>query len=459
MKKKTKLVALLMAMVLVMGPATACGSDDSSSSDGNTTNEGNTTADQTTEEGGATAENPIDVELTVWTPQEDQADYSNVDEKYGDRLIKYMCNQFNEEHPEWNITFKYAVCPESDAYKELSKDAAAGADVFMYAGDQAISLVNNGIALPLLGLDDVKANNGEKAMNAVTMKDPKTGDVGTYGVPFTPNTWFMYYDSSKYSEEEVKSLDTMMAKDIKGCDYNFSMDLDNGWYNAGFFYSNGCTVFGADGTNEEVCDFNSDKGLAAATAMLELAQNKKFLCDDDAKAALSHMKKGNCAALTSGTWDAGNVKKVLKKNYAAAKLPTVTIGGQEVQLNSIGDYKYVGVNATTPTNTEHPEVAQALAIYLGGEQCQLDHFLARGVSPTWASLAENPDVAADVATTALAEQNQYTAITPTSEKFQNNFWPAMEALGKGMINGETNADNLQAKLDGTVENIVTELAK
>ena len=447
MKKRTKLVALLMAMVLVMGSMTACGSKEEADTSGttDTSDTSNTTSDDTT------SADPIDVQLTVWAPQEDQKDYSDKDSKYGSSLIEYMCNAFNDAHPEWNIEFKYAVCPESDAYKELSKDAAAGADVFMYAGDQVASLVNNGIALPLLGLDEVVANNTEIAMQSVTMKD------SVYGIPFTPNTWFMYYDKSKYSEEEVKSLDTMMAKDIEGCKYNFAIDADNGWYNGGFFYAAGCTVFQDEDGKENLdkCTFNDENGFAAGKAMLDLINNKKFLCDDDSQDALSNMKKGNCAAFCGGTWNAADVKKALGDNYAATKLPEITIGGKSVQLNSIGDYKYIGVNS----NTQYPEVAQALAIWLGSEQCQLDHFIARGVSPTWTGLADNPDVAADVATMALQAQTPYAIVTPSDEKFGTNYWTAMEALGKGMVTKEITEKNLQEQLDKTVENIVTELDK
>lgn len=436
-----------MAMVLVMGSMTACGSKEEADTSGttDTSDTSNTTSDDTT------SADPIDVQLTVWAPQEDQKDYSDKDSKYGSSLIEYMCNAFNDAHPEWNIEFKYAVCPESDAYKELSKDAAAGADVFMYAGDQVASLVNNGIALPLLGLDEVVANNTEIAMQSVTMKD------SVYGIPFTPNTWFMYYDKSKYSEEEVKSLDTMMAKDIEGCKYNFAIDADNGWYNGGFFYAAGCTVFQDEDGKENLdkCTFNDENGFAAGKAMLDLINNKKFLCDDDSQVALSNMKKGNCAAFCGGTWNAADVKKALGDNYAATKLPEITIGGKSVQLNSIGDYKYIGVNS----NTQYPEVAQALAIWLGSEQCQLDHFIARGVSPTWTGLADNPDVAADVATMALQAQSAYAIVTPSDEKFGTNYWTAMEALGKGMVTKEITEKNLQEQLDKTVENIVTELDK
>lgn len=428
-----------MAMVLVMGSMTACGSKDETANTNNSSTGGDT----------ATKTETKDITLTVWSPQDDQADFSKVDAKYGDNLLAYMCEAFNEAHPEWNITFKYAVCSEGDAYTELSKDAAAGADVFMYAGDQATSLIKNGIAQPLLGLDDVKANNGERAIQAVT------NGSDTYGVPFTPNTWFLYYDKSKLSEEDVQSLDTIMSKDIAGTPYNFTMDLDNGWYNGAFFYSAGCTTTFDDDKDVAECDFNSANGLAAANIMLGLAKNKKFLCDDDTHVGLASLKKGKVAAYCSGTWDAEPVKKALGDNYAATKLPTINVNGEEKQMNSIGDYKYLGVNA----NSENVDAAQALAIWLGSEECQLDRFIARGVSPTWKSLTENEDVKNDIATTALAEQNQYTVITPASEKFNTNYWPAMEALGAGMVNGEITEKNVQKNLDKTVENITTSVSK
>lgn len=438
MKKRTKIVALLMAMVLVMGSMTACGSDSDSDSKSNDTN--------TTSDSGSSEK----IKLTVWAPQEDQTDYSSVDSKYGDDLLKYMCQAFNDAHPEWDIEFDYKVCSEGDAYGELSKDAAAGGDVFMYAGDQSVALVENGIANPIVVDDETKNNNPANAFDAVTIDD------AIYGVPFTPNTWFMYYDKSKYSEEEVQSLDTMMAKDT-GCKYNFAMDLDNGWYNAGFFYGAGCTIFkDADGNDDESqCTFNDENGLAAAKVMLGLAKNKKFLCDTDKNVGLSELQNGNLAAYCSGTWNAAAVKEALGDNYAATVLPKININGEEVQMSSIGSYKYIGVNK----NTQYPEQAQALALWLAGEECQSDRFATRGVTPTLTSLTESDDVKSDIASVALTAQTEFIAETPQSQKFSNNFWSAMESLGQGMLNGEITEKNLQKQLDLTVENIVTDIAE
>ena len=441
MKKRTKIVALLMAMVLVMGSMTACGSDSDNDSSDTNTSDTNTSGDSGSSE---------KIKLTVWAPQEDHNDYSSVDSKYGKSLIEYMCNAFNDAHPEWDIEFDYKVCSEGDAYTELSKDAAAGGDVFMYAGDQTAAMVEAGITNQIVVDDDTKNNNPANAFDAVTI------DGAVYGVPFTPNTWFLYYDKSKYTEEEVQSLDTIMAKDT-GCKYNFSMDLDNGWYNAGFFYGAGCTIFqDADGNmDESLCDFNNENGLAAAKIMLDLASNKKFICDDNNDAALSQLKKGNLATYCSGTWKAGDVKAALGDNYAATILPKININGEEVQMNSIGSYKYLGVNK----NTKYPEQAQALALWLAGEECQSDRFTARDVTPTLTSLTDSDEVKADIASTALTAQLEYLAETPQSQKFSNNFWSSMEALGQGMLNGEITEKNLQKQLDLTVENIVTDIAE
>lgn len=442
MKKRTKIVALLMAMVLVMGSMTACGSSD----DNNDTSTSDNTSGDTNDNSSSSEK----IKLTVWAPQEDQTDYSKVDSKYGKSLLEYMCNAFNDAHPEWDIEFEYGVCSEGTAYEDISKDAAAAGDVFMYAGDQTVSLVEAGIANQLVIDDATKSANPANAFDTVTI------DGAIYGVPFTPNTWFMYYDKSKYSEEEVQSLDTMMAKDT-GCKYNLSMDIDNGWYNASFFYSAGCSIYkDADGNDDESqCTFNDENGLAAAKVMLDLASNKKFLCDDDSDAGLSQLKKGNLAAYCSGTWKASEVKAALGDNYAATILPKININGEEVQMKSIGSYKYVGVNK----NTKYPEQAQALALWLAGEECQADRYAARGVTPTLTSLTESDDVKADIASTALTAQTEFIAETPQSKKFSSNFWTSMEALGKGMLNGEITEKNLQKQLDMTVENIVTDVAE
>ena len=162
-----------------------------------------------------------DVALKVWGPQEDQVDSSS--------WLPTMCEQFNDAHPEWNITFTYEVCSEGDASKNVTQDVSAAADVYMFANDQLGTLVQANAIAQLGGsyLDEVLNDNPDTMIDSVTSTDG-----GVYGVPFTGNTWFMYYDTSVFSEDDVKSLDTMLEKG------KVAFPLTDSWYIASFYYAN-----------------------------------------------------------------------------------------------------------------------------------------------------------------------------------------------------------------------------
>lgn len=98
MKKKVLAAMLVAAMTATM--FAGCGSKDNGAS-----NDGTQAANN-----GSTSESaePVDVKLTVMGPSEDQDDAQGA-------WLKTECEAFNEEHPEWNITFDYVTCSESDA--------------------------------------------------------------------------------------------------------------------------------------------------------------------------------------------------------------------------------------------------------------------------------------------------------------------------------------------------------
>ena len=187
MKKKVLSAMLVAAMTATM--FAGCGSDKG-------------TTDGTQGAASPKADTQVetqDVKLTVMGPSEDLDDAQGA-------WLKTECEAFNEEHPEWNITFDYVTCSESDAKDTVLQDPASAADVFMYANDQIADMVDAG-ALTKLGGDAaeyVKSSNSEAMAATVTYN----GDI--YGVPYTSNTWFMYYDKRVFSEDDVKSLDTMI---------------------------------------------------------------------------------------------------------------------------------------------------------------------------------------------------------------------------------------------------------
>ncbi|MBR5126000.1 MAG: extracellular solute-binding protein, partial [Oscillospiraceae bacterium] len=131
---------------------------------------------------------PEAITLKVWGPQEDQADANS--------FLPVACAKFNEAHPEWDITFVFEVCAEGDAGTMVTKDPSAAADVYMFANDQLGTLLQANAIARLGGdtLAQIQADNSETMIASVTSGE------GVYGVPFTGNTWFMYYDKSVYTE-------------------------------------------------------------------------------------------------------------------------------------------------------------------------------------------------------------------------------------------------------------------
>jgi len=401
-----KIIAMLLACMMIVGLFAACAPAAQ--------NNGTTEAEKIT--------------LTVWGPSEDQ------DPATG-KWLQTMCEKFNAAHPEWDITFEYGVCGENDAATKVTQDVSAAADVFMYASDQLGTLMN-AQALAQFGganLDAIKANNSDAMVNTVTYTDG-----GVYGVPFTPNTWFMYYNKNTYTEEDVKSLETMLQKG------KVAFNIGDAWYLASFFVANGGTLFGATGADATAgIQFGGANGEAVTNYLVDLVNNPNFINDKDNNVGLGLMAEGGCDAYFSGTWKAADTKAALGENYAAAQLPTITINGEQKQLRSFAGSKAIGVNP----NCKNQKAATALAVFLGSEEAQLAHYELRGVAPCHPNLATNEKIAADPAVVAQTNTVANTSIAQPSIPEMGAYWTPAGNFGSELGNKTITHENAKEKTE------------
>lgn len=409
---KKKIVSLLLVSAMAIGTLAGCGSDDTKKTDDNKTTTDNK---ETGDDGDGEA---TDVTLTVWSPQEDQ----------DTGWLSQQCEAFNEAHPEWNITFEYGVCPEGEARDTVKNDVEGSADVYMLANDNIPDLASvNGLAeIGGSYLDDIKANNSESIVSSVTYND------AVLAFPFTSNTWFMYYDKSVFSEEDIKSLDTMLEKG------KVSFPLTNSWYIQAFYAANGCTLFG-DGTDEEAgIDFGGDKAVAVTNYLVDLKANPNFV-EGNNDADIAALRDGSANAMFSGTWKAAEVEEVLGENMGVAALPNVSIDGNEVTMKAFMGSKAVGVNPTS----DNMEVAMALAAYLTNEESQLAHYEMRNVLPS----NINIDVSNDAIAQAVANVMKDTSIVQPLVSKMSLYWSPAENMGKAIDAGEVTHDNAAEKTE------------
>ena len=152
-----------------------------------------------------------------------------------------------------------------------------------------------------------------------------------------------------------------------------------------------------------------------------------------------------CAGI-SGTWVAAAMKEKLGDNYAAAKLPTFTVDGEQVQMGSFLGCKILGVN----TQTQHPVEAMELAEYLTSEDAQIRRYEVRGYGPSNLNAAASEEVSADVALSALAAQSEFGV----SQHVLGTFWTPAEAFG-AELEAHSEAD-LQTLLDQFVSQVTAQ---
>lgn len=358
------------------------------------------------------------VRLMVWSPSEDQSQSSG-------QWLQTSCEAFAEKHPEWDITFVYGVADEATA-AAVAQDPEASADVFLYAND-TLTIMTDANALAKLGgkyADEVKATNSEALIDSLTL------DGYLYGVPFTTNTWYMFYDKRVFSEEDVKNLDTMLEKGV------VSFPFTNSWYLPAFYFGNGCTLFG-DGTQEELgADFGGENAVEVTEYLLDLVQNPNFRIDQDGS-GIAGLRDGSISAMFSGSWDAAAVREILGENMGVAALPTYTLNGEEKQMYAYAGSKAIGVN----TSTKYMVPAVELAVYLGSAEAQQLHYELRNVIPCNTELNADPAIADDPVVQAQNDTFDRTSILQPFVSAMNNCWTPVENMGKAIRNGNVTKEN------------------
>jgi len=420
--KSKRAVALLLTAMMAAGALAGC----ARGSNGGSTTQPSTQTSSTTTDQSKTDESKTDTSTVAAVDLEDPEIIAKIKDQIASEAEKtggvvkmtLWCSaddkgfeeglkkEFEEKYSDSRYSFKIKVSPigEDKAGSKILEGPKDGADVFSFADDQLSSLVEAGAISPVATLfnNNVVNENSSKAIEVCTVKGtsyafPKTSD----------NGYFLYYDKSVFSEEDIATFDGIIEK-ANAAGKAFFFPMSNPWYNAGFFFSAGCTIEYKDGA--QTATFNTPEGLAAVKAMCHIAQKVGQGYEGDAGSAGENayiaqgFKDGKLAAAVTGTWNGPAIKEAIgDANVGAAKLPTVLMNDAQKQLDSFGGYKLIGVNAYSA----YPITAQALAYYLGKGDSQVRRYQVRGLIPTATSALENDDIKNDPARAAIAAQEEF----------------------------------------------------
>lgn len=446
LKKLSCLIALLMISLMMICGFVGCGKNGEQAKDANTTEStdetdttDNTDKTDTASPAASEAVTPEEVTLKVWAP-ENQIEPGTMDS---------MCQSFQALHPEWKIKFTVEAQGEDTAKDEILKDVTAAGDVFFFANDQLQELVNAGAIARLGGSTEemVKTTMAEAVVDTVTVND------AIYAIPFTHNTFFMYYDKTLLTTDDIKSVEGIIGKTTGDDVYNFCFDSAGGWKLASWYYGAGLNVYGEGGTDIAAgCNWNNATGLAVTDYIIDLINNPKCAYSDDVsitELAADH----RIGAWFDGSWNYNLYKDALGDDLGLAIIPTFSPDGNTYQLKGFYGSKAIGVNA----QAAYPEVAVAFAAYLGGEEMQKQRFEETAQVPTNLTVGASAEVQADeVAAVIVQEANTASVMQPTSADFSSKYWSNVAAFTTEIRSGDFNKDNAQEKLDTFVATLTAQ---
>ncbi len=438
-----KLLVTLLITAMAATALAGCGNDSSESSQGGSAQggsaEGGSAGNSGSTDGGAGSGETQDIALKVWCPQ-NQIDTGTMDQ---------MQKAFAAEHPEWNITWTTEVVGEDKCQDEVTKDVAAAADVFMFASDQLPVLVDAGAVARLGGDTEAMVKNDI----APAVVDTVMVDDAVYGIPFTHNTFFMYYDKTLLGEEDITSLEKIMAKETADNVYNFYFESSGGWKLGCYYYGAGLSIFGPDGSDLSAgVDWNSEKGVAVTNYLIDLINNPK--CAYDGEISVSELVESHrLGAWFDGSWNYDLYHDILGDDMGMAVIPTFNPDGNDYQLLGFYGSKAIGVNA----QSKNMAAAVAFATYLGNEQNQLLRYELSAQVPANTAAGQSESVLADpLATVVVNEANTASVAQPSNSVFSARYWSYAGAIPTEIRSGEINKSNVQEKLDAFVAAMTAE---
>lgn len=442
---KKRILSFITAAATCFSMA-ACTTQNSNSGSGDTTTAGNGNAASTENAAPSNSGGSV-ISLRVWGPEEDQA------------FLVGLIDEFKAKYPDQNFDIQIGVESESTAKDTVLTDISAAADVFAFASDQLNALVSASALANLTELSDAfKAITGNSiddimAMNIDGSVAAAKKDGTVYALPLgAGNNFFMYYDKSKITDDDVKTWDGLLTA-AGNAGKKAGMVYNSGWYNGGFFLGAGFTAsMNEDGTTN--LDWNKTSadgitGVQVVEGMITIASNPAFMAIADGDIS-NQIASGELCAVVSGSWDLSACEAAWgAENVGASKLPTYTCGDKQVQQGCYSGFKLMGVNSMS----KEVGWAAVLAEFLTNESAQTKRYEARQLAPTNIKASDSDSVKSN---SMLAASIAQDAACGVLQDVGGKYWDPTATLGELIAQGQLkvgDTDAIQAALDTMVEGV------
>ncbi|HLU21181.1 MAG TPA: extracellular solute-binding protein [Bacillaceae bacterium] len=398
--KKTKVFSILSIIVLSIILA-ACGPQDG---DGKQSN---------------SKKNNKDYDLLVW---------EDVEKADG---IKDAIAKFEEEN---DVKIKVVEKAYAQQIEDLRLDGPAGTgpDVLTMPADQIGTAVVEGLIKELNVDESVQSIYTDVAMQSQKVNNK------VYGLPKAVETTMLYYNKDIISDEDVPTtLDGWydLSKELtKDGNFGFLALFDQIYYAQSVLSGYGGYIFGQDSNgNYDPTDIglNNSGAIEGAKYIQRFYKEGLFpagiIGEQGINVLESLFTEGKAAAVISGPWNIDPFTKA-GVNFGVTKLPELP-NGENMSA-------FVGVKSYNVSSySKNAELAEKLVVFLANEENSRTRYEVTQEVPAVQALANDPVVAESEAAQAVAEQSQFSELTPNIPEM-NEVWPPVDAALQTIATGK-----------------------
>jgi arabinogalactan oligomer/maltooligosaccharide transport system substrate-binding protein len=338
--------------------------------------------------------------------------------------IKDAVAQFEKDH---KVTVKVVEKPYAKQIEGLRLDGPAGTgpDILTMPGDQIGTAVTEGLIKELTVADDVQSTFTDVAMQAQKV------DGKVYGLPKAVETTVLYYNKDLIAEKDLpKTLEEWYDYDkkvTKGGNYGFLALFDQIYYAQSVMSGYGGYIFNKDAQgNFDPSDLgiNNEGAVQGAETIQKFYKEKLFPAGIIGAQGINVLESlfttGKAAAIISGPW---NLEPFTKAgiDYGVTKLPALANGKNMSAFVGVKSYNVSAYSKNT-------DLAQELVEFLANEDNSKKRYEITKEVPAVKALATDPVVTKSEAAQAVAQQSQFSELTPNIPEMNEVWTPADAAL-------------------------------
>ncbi|PKR78177.1 cyclodextrin-binding protein [Halalkalibacillus sediminis] len=431
-----------MSMVLVLA---ACGpdresSDDSESNDTEDTEESEN-SEETSDDSGEESSDGISAEkpekLVVWADEEKSVG------------IEDAIAAFEEEH---GIEIEVSELEMATKQKEqlrLDGPAGTGPDVLTLPHDQIGQMAKEGLVDPISVDDETLGIYTDSSVQAVTFEGE------TYGIPKATETPVLIYNK-EHMEEAPESMEELyeMSQEFNGDGkYAFLALFDNYYFAHSILAGYGGYVFEEnDGTMDPMSlGLNTEGAIEGGEYIQKWYEEGLFpegiIGESGGSTKTGLMEDGQVAATMDGPWAVQGLRDA-GIDYGAAPMPKLP-NGEYPQT-------FVGVKSWNVSGySENKEWATEFIKFIANKENSKARFEAVGEIPPVQSLIEDPVIADDPVSKAVAIQSERGVPMPNIPEMGHVWEPMAGALQLIATGEQTPEEALNEAVDTIKTNIET----